>query len=132
MTNINVYVGDDEKIHFTDSAGADTVLPFSKGTNTMVQAFSSINNSHSNMYGSGVGYISNNRIYTNYNVTVLLSLDNNANNAFAYVNGVEKFGTYSAWNYYGHGTISMSAGEYLYYSAPYGGTIRGICVLITK
>ena len=118
MTNINVYVGDDEKIHFTDSAGADTVLPFSKGTNTMVQAFSSVNNSHSNMYGSGVGYISNNRI--------------NTNNALAYVNGVEKFGTYSAWNYYGHGTISMSAGQYLYYSAPYGGTIRGICVLITK
>lgn len=26
--NINVYVGEDKKLHFVDSAGADTVLPF--------------------------------------------------------------------------------------------------------
>ena len=31
-SNLNVYVGDDEKIHFTNWAGADTVLPFSGKT----------------------------------------------------------------------------------------------------
>ena len=29
LNGINVYVGDDEKIHFVDSEGADTALPFS-------------------------------------------------------------------------------------------------------
>ena len=29
LTNINVYVGEDEKLHFIDSTGADSVLPFS-------------------------------------------------------------------------------------------------------
>lgn len=29
LTNINVYVGDDKKLHFVDSEGADSVLPFS-------------------------------------------------------------------------------------------------------
>ena len=29
--NLNVYVGDDEKIHFTDWSGADSVLNFSSG-----------------------------------------------------------------------------------------------------
>ena len=32
-SNINVYVGDDEKIHFVDKACADTVLNFNKGNN---------------------------------------------------------------------------------------------------
>lgn len=31
LTKVNVYVGDDDKLHFVDSAGADTVLPFSGG-----------------------------------------------------------------------------------------------------
>lgn len=31
LSNINVYVGEDEKLHFVDSAGADTVIPFSSG-----------------------------------------------------------------------------------------------------
>ena len=31
-SNINVYVGDDEKIHFVNKDGADTVIPFSKGS----------------------------------------------------------------------------------------------------
>lgn len=30
-SNLNVYVGEDEMIHFTDWSGADSVLPFSKG-----------------------------------------------------------------------------------------------------
>ena len=30
-SNLNVYVGDDEKIHFTDWTGADTALNFSSG-----------------------------------------------------------------------------------------------------
>lgn len=29
LTNINTYVGEDGKLHFVDSTGADTVLPFS-------------------------------------------------------------------------------------------------------
>lgn len=33
LTNVNVYVGDDEKLHFVDSAGADSVLPFSSESN---------------------------------------------------------------------------------------------------
>lgn len=28
LTNINTYVGEDKKLHFVDSSGADTVLPF--------------------------------------------------------------------------------------------------------
>lgn len=28
LTNINIYVGKDKKLHFVDSSGADTVLPF--------------------------------------------------------------------------------------------------------
>lgn len=31
MSKINTYVGSDGNIHFTNSAGADSVLPFSKG-----------------------------------------------------------------------------------------------------
>ncbi len=31
-SNLNVYVGDDEKIHFTNWAGADSALPFSGKT----------------------------------------------------------------------------------------------------
>lgn len=34
--NINVYVGDDGKIHFTDWAGADSVLPFSGGKANLI------------------------------------------------------------------------------------------------
>ena len=33
-SKINVYVGDDEKIHFVDRTGADSVLPFNKGRGT--------------------------------------------------------------------------------------------------
>ena len=29
LTNVNVYVGEDEKLHFVDSTGADSVIPFS-------------------------------------------------------------------------------------------------------
>ena len=36
---INVYVGNDGKIHFTNKAGADSVLPFSKGTEGFVETF---------------------------------------------------------------------------------------------
>lgn len=32
LNGINVYVGDDKKLHFVDSAGADTVIPFNKST----------------------------------------------------------------------------------------------------
>lgn len=31
LTHINVYVGSDKKLHFVDSTGADSVLPFSSG-----------------------------------------------------------------------------------------------------
>ena len=32
MTNVNIYVGEDGYLHFVDSAGADTVLPFNNVT----------------------------------------------------------------------------------------------------
>ena len=32
-SNINVYVGEDGQIHFTDITGADSVLPFKTGSN---------------------------------------------------------------------------------------------------
>ena len=31
LTNVRTYVGEDGKLHFVDSSGADTVLPFSSG-----------------------------------------------------------------------------------------------------
>lgn len=31
IQNVNVYVGDDGKLHFVDSAGADSALPFNNG-----------------------------------------------------------------------------------------------------
>ena len=34
LSNVNIYVGDDEKLHFVDSEGADSVLPFNKGVDT--------------------------------------------------------------------------------------------------
>ena len=34
MSKINTYVGSDGKIHFTNSAGADSALPFSSGPST--------------------------------------------------------------------------------------------------
>lgn len=30
LSNINVYVGEDKKLHFVDASGADSALPFSK------------------------------------------------------------------------------------------------------
>ena len=35
LSNINVYVGEDEKLHFVDSTGADSALPFSSGLEEM-------------------------------------------------------------------------------------------------
>lgn len=35
MENIKVYVGDDSKLHFVDSGGADSVLPFSQSLNIL-------------------------------------------------------------------------------------------------
>lgn len=31
LTNINVYVGEDKKLHFVNSEGADSVIPFNSG-----------------------------------------------------------------------------------------------------
>lgn len=36
LSNINVYVGNDQKLHFVDHAGADSVLPFSSGKDKVV------------------------------------------------------------------------------------------------
>lgn len=33
LTNVRTYVGEDEKLHFVDSTGADTVIPFNSGKN---------------------------------------------------------------------------------------------------
>ena len=38
-SNINTYVGEDGKIHFTNSAGADSVLNFSSGITLKAQSF---------------------------------------------------------------------------------------------
>jgi hypothetical protein len=43
IQNVNVHVGDDGKLHFVDSAGADTVLPFS-GENGFCGVVESANN----------------------------------------------------------------------------------------
>lgn len=39
LSNINVYVGSDQKLHFVDHAGADSVLPFSSGKDTVTFCF---------------------------------------------------------------------------------------------
>lgn len=39
LSNINVYVGSDQKLHFVDHAGADSVLPFSSGKDTITFLF---------------------------------------------------------------------------------------------
>ena len=111
-------------------AGADTVTPFKSGDCSIQVFASNYNNNHSSIYGNDLGYISNGRIYASCNVDVILSLSN-TNNAYAYVNGVEKFGTYSGSGYFGTGQISMNAGDYLTYGAPNGGYARGMCVFIT-
>ena len=35
LTQVKIYVGEDDKLHFIDSEGADSVLPFSKGGGTL-------------------------------------------------------------------------------------------------
>lgn len=37
LTNINTYVGNDKKLHFVDSSGADTVLPFNSYDDGRIQ-----------------------------------------------------------------------------------------------
>ena len=37
LTNINIYVGKDKKLHFVDSSGADTVLPFNSYDDGRIQ-----------------------------------------------------------------------------------------------
>lgn len=37
LTNINTYVGKDKKLHFVDSSGADTVLPFNSYDDGRIQ-----------------------------------------------------------------------------------------------
>lgn len=37
LSGIDVYVGDDKKLHFVDSAGADSVLPFSNKAELQVK-----------------------------------------------------------------------------------------------
>ena len=39
LSNIKVYVGNDNKLHFVDHAGADSVLPFSSGKDTITFFF---------------------------------------------------------------------------------------------
>ena len=39
LSGINVYVGDDKKIHFVDSEGADSVLPFNSGLGDWKQVY---------------------------------------------------------------------------------------------
>ena len=41
MTGINVYVGSDGKIHFKNSAGADSALPFNRGEITTASVVAS-------------------------------------------------------------------------------------------
>lgn len=39
LTNVNIYVGDDGKLHFVDSEGADSVLPFSNKSDLSAEYF---------------------------------------------------------------------------------------------
>ena len=51
IANVNIYVGEDSKLHFVDSEGADSVLPFSK---TPSETAFSIGNIASNYTISGL------------------------------------------------------------------------------
>ena len=50
LTNINTYVGKDKKLHFVDSSGADTVLPFNSYDDGRIQG----RNDKSGNYNTGL------------------------------------------------------------------------------
>lgn len=50
LTNINTYVGKDKKLHFVDSSGADTVLPFNSYDDGRIQGRNDVIGSQ-NSYG---------------------------------------------------------------------------------
>ena len=52
VSNVNVYVGSDGKIHFKNSAGADTALNFNKG-DTVIHKSISIGNTWNNITDIG-------------------------------------------------------------------------------
>lgn len=63
LSNINVYVGTDKKIHFTDHAGADSVLPFNaaKGLAVLTTVHNYVNQSlidpeNDTYLGNGYGH----------------------------------------------------------------------------
>lgn len=63
LNNIKTYVGSDGKLHFTNSAGADSVLPFNNEENSselLIEKLHSTGNAGSNS-GHGYFYIKNNK-----------------------------------------------------------------------
>lgn len=55
LNNIEVYVGNDGKLHFVDSGGADSVLPFNKADSWTLKITFKVNqNNWSDTYGKYV------------------------------------------------------------------------------
>lgn len=66
LTSVNVYVGSDGKIHFTNRSGADSALPFNKGVDSMsVPSYSMVS-----IFKTGTAYSTNLKFSKSVNIKV--------------------------------------------------------------
>ena len=61
FSKINIYVGEDEKLHFIDKDGADTVLNFSKSEIIRIDRFQGGTGDGNNSHSSSALYFTNKR-----------------------------------------------------------------------
>lgn len=101
LTNINVYVGTDGKIHFTNSAGTDSALSFNKASGTATAAQVLTGYTFSNNSGTGLdGSMTNRGAWTPSNinpggsVTIPAGYHNGSGKVTANAN--QNSGTYTA------------------------------------
>ena len=65
LSNVRVYVGEDKKLHFVDSEGADSALPFNSGIDNVLECCVASGGSQSATMGvGGVGTSNSNSTFT--------------------------------------------------------------------
>ena len=121
LSNINVYVGkDDGKLHFVDSEGADSVLPFSTGISEIyLSAYSHWYNSTyttASLWGDGKAK------YDGYMILIVATYGNSGANADSWAiscNGTDaslSYETNTDTNAYRIAFVKCSAGDSIGYS----------------
>ena len=130
ISNIKVYVGTDEKLHFVDATGADSVLPFSSGYTGTIQRTSTA----TNWTGTG-GYNKSFSFTFPVGAYMTISVTNSAiSNEYVYLDGTKVIEVHYGGTVTGSATRTLAPGTHTVSYSGNGGAnsfIYGSIAVIT-